>query len=289
MKLLRTSFVVLVLVGLMLGSQGCVIAKAQGKLLFPATRVISFTPDIMAWKYENIYLEVDGEKTNAWFIPVENARGTLLFSHGNAGNIGDRLDSVQIFRNLGLNVMIYDYGGYGLSAGKASEQRCYADSRAAWKYLAEEKGIPADEIVLFGRSLGGGVATNLATEVKPACLILESSFMSTVTMARKSFPYLPVNLLLRHRFDNETKIQIITSPVLIIHSAQDELIPFHHGEGLFKVANEPKTFLQIKGGHNDGFMISETEYVKGINSFLRQFLGGLESEEPSEEPVRQGS
>ena len=272
-------FAAIRIVLLVYGSLVLIMYFAQGKLLFPATRSVSFTPEVMGWEYEDINLDVDGEKTNAWFVPVENAKGTLLFSHGNAGNIGDRLDSIQIFRNLGLNVMIYDYGGYGLSTGKASEQRCYADSRAAWKYLSEEKGIPTNEIVLFGRSLGGGVATNLATEVKPACLILESSFMSTVTMARKSFPYLPVNLLLRHRFDNETKIQIITSPVLIIHSAQDELIPFHHGEGLFKVANEPKTFLQIKGGHNDGFMISETEYVRGIDSFLKQFLSGKEPEE----------
>ncbi|MEA3364219.1 MAG: alpha/beta hydrolase, partial [Candidatus Hydrogenedentes bacterium] len=216
----------------------------------------------------------DGHVTHGWYIPIPESRGVVLYSHGNGGNISGRMEGIAVWRNLGFDVLIYDYGGYGKSTGKASEKRCYRDIRAMWRWLTEEQGIRSERIVLFGRSLGGVVAADLAAEVTPGAVILGSTFLSAVKLGKEAFPFLPVNLLLRHRFETEDKIGSITAPVLIVHSPGDDVVPYHHGEVLFQMAPEPKTFLQITGSHNDGYMQSSEHYLRGLRDFLEPLFPG---------------
>jgi hypothetical protein len=197
----------------------------------------------------------------------------VLFCHGNAGNISHRLDSIRLLHSLGLQVLIFDYRGYGHSEGAASEKGSYRDADAAWRYLVDVRGLPADRIILFGRSLGAAVAADLASRTRPAAVIMESAFTSVPDMAAGIYPWLPVRLLSRYRYDNLDKITRISAPLLLVHSRQDEIIPFAHGERLFERAREPKQFLEINGGHNDAFLTSRKAYTHGLESFLAAHLG----------------
>lgn len=253
----------------------CVLVYAlQTKVIFPGGQMSERTPSMppFKWKYEDVLLDVGTEKTNAWFMPVENARGVVLFSHGNSGALSNWLDAIIPFRDLGFSVLLYDYGGYGKSTGRASEQRCYADIRAMWKYLTETRGIAPDKILLFGRSLGGGVTAQLASEVKPGAVILESTFTSIGNLAREKFPMLPMQLLIWNRFDSSSKMARIHAPVMVVHSVDDTLIPYRFGRALFDHANEPKRFLEIRGDHNDGVIVSEEIYRKGLEDFTAEYF-----------------
>ncbi|MBI1317688.1 MAG: alpha/beta fold hydrolase [Candidatus Hydrogenedens sp.] len=245
----------------------------QDKLLFPATKALYRDPSYYDWTYEDVLLDAgEGEQTHAWWIPAPDARGVCLFSHGNAGNIADRLESVGSLRALGLSVLAYDYGGYGKSSGKPSEQRIYRDIRAAWRYLIEERGIAPREIVLFGRSMGGGATADLAPEADCAGVVLESTFTSVPAVAQEAMPFLPARWLVRHRFDNLAKVSRIQRPLLVIHSPDDTLIPYHHGQELLAAANEPKTFVEIHGDHNAGFVQSAEVYRASWERFLDAVL-----------------
>jgi fermentation-respiration switch protein FrsA (DUF1100 family) len=236
-------------------------------------RAIEITPDAVALDYEDVTLRTeDGESLHGWFVPHPSAVATLLFCHGNAGNISHRLDSIRLFHELGLNVLIFDYRGYGLSSGTASEQGTYRDADAAWEYLVGERGIPPQRIVLFGRSLGAAVASDLATRTQPGAVILESAFTSVPDMAARLYPWLPVRWLASYRYDNAAKIRNISSPVLVMHSRDDEIIPFAHGERLYALANEPKRMFELRGGHNDGFHVSRDQYRPVVGDFIRDSL-----------------
>lgn len=246
---------------------GC-LALGQRKLIFPASRDMVRDPGDFGWAYDEISLPVNGKETHGWYVPMENHRGVVLFSHGNAGNLSGRLESIGLLRSLGFSVLAYDYGGYGYSTGKPSEKRCYADIRAMWDYLVTERAIPEAQIVLFGRSLGAAPTADLAPSVKPGAVVLESAFLSVPDVAKEMPGVGHLTWLIRHRFGNKNKVAKITSPVLIIHSPDDEVIPYEHGKRLFELANEPKTFLEIRGDHNLGFVFSEPVYRPGWESFL---------------------
>ena len=244
----------------------------QTKLVFPGGRDLWCTPAARGWDYEDVLLPVGDETTHAWFIPAPEGRAVFLFAHGNAGTVADRIENLAILRGLGYDVLIYDYGGFGRSTGRPSEQRCYADARAMWHYLTEQRGYPPGRIVLFGRSLGGGATVQLATEVQPAAVILESTFLSAPRLGQDLFPVLPIKWILRHRFDNAAKIARVTCPVLVVHSPTDEVVPYRHGRELFDLANEPKRFLEIRGGHGDGFYVTGRAYGQGLADFLDPLL-----------------
>ena len=157
------------------------------------SRKLTASPSDIGLDYESVTLNTSDHVTlHGWFVPAPDRRGCLLFFHGNAGNISHRLDSLKIFHDLGLSVLIIDYRGYGKSQGSISEHGTYLDADAAWSYLTESRRIPAQEIVVFGRSLGAAVAANIASRKTPGALILESAFTSIPDMAAKLYPFLPV-------------------------------------------------------------------------------------------------
>ena len=194
----------------------------------------------------------------------------VLFFHGNGGNISHRGDSLKIFHELGLNVLIIDYRGYGLSEGKLSEQGLYLDAQAAWQYLINKRDYKESDIILFGRSLGGTVATQLASQVQPRALIVESVFSSVRDMADMMMPLISRLIYLRYDFNAESIIKEVRVPVLVMHSTEDEIIPFQLGQKVFDASNAPKYFYELRGGHNDGFILSMPDYQKMIKLFLER-------------------
>ncbi len=240
-------------------------------------RELDTTPESMGFSYEDAWIDTeDGERLHGWYIPTDDdrARGTLLFFHGNAGNISHRMESVLIFNRLGLNVLIMDYRGYGQSSGKAGEKGTYLDARASWEYLVDQRGIPARDIVIFGRSLGGAVGAWLASQpdVDPAGIIIESCFSSGVDMGRQLYPVLPVRLITRIGYPVREYVTRIHAPLLVAHSRHDEIIPFSMGETIFDEALEPKSFLEMQGDHNAGFWISRDTYVPALDKFFTRVL-----------------
>jgi len=245
----------------------------QDRFVYYPHKSLVAAPDRFGLDYEEVYLETeDGERLHAWFIPAENAGATLLFFHGNAGNISHRLDSIRIFHGMALNVFIPDYRGYGNSSGSPSEEGTYQDARAAWDHLTVERGIAADNIIVFGRSLGAAIAAWLAKQTEPAALILESAFTSVQAMGKKLYPFLPVDLLTRIRYPTLDYIRDTRVPLLVIHSREDEIIPFEFGRQLHEAAAVPAEFLAIEGGHNDGFLVSGDHYRRGVAEFIRRYV-----------------
>ncbi len=231
------------------------------------------TPRQIGLEYEDVQLVTgDGVELHGWFIPGGNPKGAVLFFHGNAGNMSHRLDSIAIFNRLGLDVFIIDYRGYGQSLGKTTEIGTYRDAEAAWRYLVEARGMDADRIIVFGRSLGASIAAWLARGQAPAALVIESGFISVPSMARRLYPFLPVNWLVRFNYDTRQYIAGIACPLLVVHSRDDEIIPFDEGRAVFEAASVSKRFLEIHGGHNDGFIVSGPTYVEGLRLFIDEHL-----------------
>jgi len=256
---------------------GAVVGLAfafQDQLLFQPTNRLLATPDDAGMDYETVRLDTDdGETLHGWWIPAaDSSRATLLFFHGNAGNISGRLESVQQFRQLGLDVLIVDYRGYGQSTGAPSEEGIYKDAGACWRYLTEARGIAPEDIVIFGRSMGGGPATWLAQRQSPGAVILESVFTSVPDIGAHHYSFLPVRALATNQFDNESRVADIDAPTLHIHSRADRVVPFTLGRQVYEAASEPKQFLEIQGGHNDGFLVSEDEYLRTIDDVLEDHL-----------------
>ncbi|MCH8930736.1 MAG: alpha/beta hydrolase [Proteobacteria bacterium] len=236
-------------------------------------RALTATPRDAGFDYEDVTLETsDGLKLHGWYVPAAQARGVVLFLHGNAGNISHRLDSIAIFRELGLDTLIIDYRGYGQSQGKPSEQGTYLDAEAAWHYLVSDREVAAERIIVFGRSLGGAVAAWLANQYRPAALIIESSFSSALDMARKLYPFMPVRLITRLDYPVKLYLSRLHCPLLVIHSRDDEIIPFTMAETNYNSAAEPKSLLEIWGDHNNGFLLSGDRYLSGINEFVQKNL-----------------
>ncbi len=238
------------------------------------TRDIVASPSDIGLNYENLNLITsDKEKIHAWYIPASTETSlTVLFLHGNAGNISHRLETIKIFNHLGLNFLIFDYRGFGKSTGKPSEQGTYLDADTAWQYLIEEKNLRPDQIIIAGRSLGGGVAAELAKEVQPAMLILESTFTSMTEVSAKHYPFMPTSLIVKHEYETFYKLKDIHCPIVIAHSKSDEVIPYEHSQRNFTIANEPKKFIELQGGHGNGFLFSINNYIGGLQQALREML-----------------
>ena len=269
-----------------LGILAAAYAGLAGVLYFSQSNMVYYpeigremvaTPRQAGLDYEDVKLvTADGVALHGWFVPSLHSRGTVLFLHGNAGNISHRLDSLLMFHRLGYSTLIIDYRGYGNSGGKPSEQGTYQDAESAWRHLTETREIPSDTIALFGESLGGAVAAWLATRHRPGALVIASGFTSVPDLAAKFYPFLPVRWLSRFDYDTRTNLRAVQAPVFIAHSPEDEVIPYQHGRALFDAANAPKQFLELSGGHNEGFIFVRESWVQALGEFLNRHVGGAE-------------
>lgn len=229
------------------------------------------TPDRVGLDYESVELKTDdGEVLSAWWLPHPGNGPTVLFHHGNAGNISHRLESLALFHELGASVLIFDYRGYGKSTGRPGERGLRLDALAAYDWLLNHAGQPPEAIVLFGRSLGGAVAAGLATEVEACALVVESTFSSIRAIASEYYWWLPVGSLARLQFPTDDYLANTALPILIIHSREDEIVPFSHAERLRAAAGDRATLLEIEGDHNHGFMRSGGRYREGLGDFIGQ-------------------
>lgn len=232
-------------------------------------RQIAATPQAYGLAYEPVTLTTsDGEKLAAWWVPHQRAAGAVVIFHGNAGNISHRIDYLTMFHRLGYSSLLVDYRGYGRSTGSPSEEGTYRDAEAAWHWLTRERGMPARDIVVLGESLGGAVAVWLAARVAPRALVVASCFTSVPDLGAQVYPFLPVRLISRFSYDSLGTIKSVNAPVLIAHSREDDIIPFSHGKALYDAAPEPRQFLEMRGGHNDGFIFMRQEWVAQLAAFL---------------------
>lgn len=245
--------------------------KQDSMIYFPE-REITHTPQNINLHYENVtFITRDGFTISGWYIPAKDEKGTVVFCHGNAGNVSHFLEHIKMLNGLQLSILAFDYRGYGRSNGVPSEEGTYLDAEAAWDYLVTEYGKTPRDIIVVGHSLGGAVATELAMRKKPAALIVESSFTSLPDLAAKFYPWLPVKLIAKHQYASVSKVSSIPCPKLFIHSPDDEIVPFEQGRVLYEKASQPKEFLLIKGGHNDGFLISGKTYSDGLMKFFEKY------------------
>ena len=239
-------------------------------------RDLAVTPRAIGLGYEDVSLQTtDGVVLHSWWVPARQPRGAVLLMHGNAGNISHRLGYLTMFNRLGYSVLLFDYRGYGKSSGSPGEAGTYRDAEAAWRHLTESRQFAARDIVIVGESLGGGVATWLAEQHPPRALVLASTFTSVPDLGARVYPWLPVRLLARIEYGNLSRIGKIEAPVMIAHSRHDEIIPYAHGEALFAAAREPRQFLELSGGHNDGFLFMRDDWIAAVGAFLeRAAVGG---------------
>ncbi len=241
-------------------------------------REVILSPQSYGLRFESVEIPTaDGERLHAWWVPADGARGAVLFFHGNAGNISHRLDYLLMFNRLRYTTLIVDYRGYGKSTGSPSEEGTYRDAEAAWDYLRHARLARPEDVVIAGESLGGAVATWLAAKVEgegpavrggPRAVLLFSTFTSATDLGAQVYWFLPVRLISRIGYDSLANLKSVRAPVFIAHSRDDDIVPYPHGKRLFEAAHEPKAFVEMRGGHNDGFIFTRTEWVAQLGAFL---------------------
>lgn len=264
---------------------GC--AWLNRKLIFQPRHAVDVTPAQAGLPYTEAWLQApDGPRLQAWLIPNASTSPVILLCHGNGGNIGNRLLKTKLLRKAGASVLLFDYRGYGRSSGTPTEKGTYADGEAAYSWL-RQRGIPDSRIVFYGESLGSGIAVELATRHRVAGLIVESGITSALDMGNRLFPHLPVSLMVRYHYDNLSKMPHVLSPVLAMHSPDDEIVPYEMGRRLYDAAPDPKTFVELAGTHNEGFIASAQTYVDALREFLGTPVPAERySREPRERPRR---
>lgn len=248
----------------------------QERLLFLPDipgRELAVDPGAIGLRFDDVTIETqDAERLHGWWVPNDANDLSVLFLHGNAGNISHRLDSLALLHSLGVSVLIIDYRGYGRSSGKPSEEGILRDAEAAWVYLTRTRGLAPHRIVVFGRSLGGAAAAWLASRVDAGGLILESTFTSVPDAAADLYWWLPVRWLSRLHLDTRHWLGKLHCPVLIVHSRDDEIIPFRHARRLLEAAPPDKQLLTISGDHNGGFLLAGEDYRRALREFFQRVL-----------------
>ncbi len=244
-----------------------VFAPGASRRLTPPPAALGLDPRSVRFRAQ------DGVELSAWVMrppaAADDARW-LLICHGNAGNLSEagRAEHYAGLRSLGLGIFAFDYRGYGESEGTPDERGVYLDADAAYRYLRDTLGVPAERIVIFGHSLGSAVAVELATREPAAGLILDGALLSAVVHGQELYPWLPVRLIARNRFESDRKIGRLTLPKLFLHARADDVVPIDHGERLFALAPEPKRFVPLAGGHGDAFLVDSAAYYGAISAFL---------------------
>jgi len=245
----------------------------KGVVFFPDPCLIG-TPADYNLQYEEVWFTAaDGVKLHGWWVPKAGAP-VLVWFHGNAGNISHRLDNIKLLHGLaGVQIFIFDYREYGRSQGRISREGTFKDAAAAYRYVAETRGIPGQEIILFGRSLGSALATDLAIKVPCRCLIIESPFTNSSDMAKLFAPFL-FDWRPSIPYDNLGKIDKVKAPVMVIHGEQDEIIPVDMGRRVFAAAPEPKDLYIIpRAHHNDTYMVGGEAYFQRLRDFIHRKAG----------------
>ncbi len=241
-------------------------------LYFPV-RALEATPQAVGLAYQDIWFPAaDGVMLHGWFVPAPEARFTIVWFHGNAGNVSHCVHNIgYLHRLLQTNVFIFDYRGYGQSQGSRlglSEQATYWDGEGSLAYLRSQHDLARTRFVYFGRSLGAAVAVELARHDPPAGLILETTFTTLKDIARVHYPFLPL-CFLRTKYETVRKLPEIRVPVLVLHGDRDEVVPLEQAQRLYAAANEPKTFHVIRGArHNDTYVVGGSEYFQVWARFL---------------------
>jgi uncharacterized protein len=245
------------------------LSRFQRRFLYFPMRDFVASPADFGFRHEEVNLTAeDGVAIHAWWLPVDGATRTALFLHGNAGNVSYWVEVAIVFREVGWNTLILDYRGYGRSSGHPTEEGTYLDARAAYLHLVKDRGIDSSRIVVIGRSLGGGVATWLAEHHPVGGLVLENTFTSIADVVAGSFPLPGIRTFVRLGYPSLSRMPGLDVPLLVIHGANDELIPFAHGKALFDAARgKSKRFVELKGGHNDAFALSRTDYEEALKQF----------------------
>ncbi len=211
----------------------------------------------------------DGVRINAFYRAHPASQQVLLWFHGNAENIGSGLDQQRALARTGVNILAVDYRGYGKSAGRPDEAGVYRDADAAYDYLIEQRHFRPRDIVIYGVSLGGAVAVNLAARRPCGGLIVQSSFTCARAMARRMFALPLIEYVVKSRFDSLSRIREVRAPVLIVHGTRDEVVPFAMGQKLFAAAPEPKRFFPIEGaGHNNVLEAGGEHYLGCLKEFI---------------------
>lgn len=252
----------------------------QSQMVYHPQSKIFATPAEVGLQYGDVRFHTeDGISLHGWLVPADSSTLTVLYFHGNAGNISGRLETIQLLHQLGLNVFIFDYRGYGKSEGTPTEEGTYKDAAAAWRYLVDERKVAESNIIVMGRSLGGAVAAWLAARHDPAAAIIESTFTSAADLGADIYPWLPVRWMLKYEYRTLEYIKEIDAPVFMAHSRDDRVVPFQHGRTLFEEANEPKTFVGLRGSHASAFLETGEKYREE----LKQFLGKHSSLNPKME------
>ncbi|HEY9761635.1 MAG TPA: alpha/beta hydrolase [Trichocoleus sp.] len=250
----------------------------QRRLIFVPDRLLTLNPSALGLSYQEVWVPVDRSRTDrlhGWWLPAEGSASdlTVLYLHGNAGNVGHHLSLASRFQRLGLPVLLVDYRGYGLSSGPfPSEARLYEDALAAWHYLTNERHLPPSKVLIFGHSIGGAVAIDLASQVPEAAgLIVENTFTSMGDMATwlGYGNWVPVQWLLTQRFDSLQKVPNLKLPVLFIQGLADRTVPPEMSGRLYEAASEPKWIWTVaQGEHNNVAEVAGTEYDRRILQFL---------------------
>ncbi len=250
-----------------------VSCRFEDRLIFQPSVTIDQSPRDVGLDFDDLYFSArDGVVLNGWFIRHREARSTLVWFHGNAGNIGHRVANIRLLHEkTRVNIFIFDYRGYGRSAGRASEEGTYLDGEAALDFVRNRLGIDPAQTVLFGRSLGAAVATEMANRFDSQALIVESPFASIRAMADAMFPFLPIGPLLSTRYDVLEKIRAIKTPLLVLHGDRDEVVPFEQGKLVFAAAPQPKKFIALAGaGHNDTYLVGGDRYFEQLRQFIEE-------------------
>jgi fermentation-respiration switch protein FrsA (DUF1100 family) len=263
---------VLVTVAVVVGGTFAALILLQGRMVFYPDRQLRATPAILGVPFEEVELATsDGVRIHGWWVPSPEPRGALVFAHGNAGNIGDRLEFVSLFRSLGLSVLLFDYRGYGRSQGSPSEAGTGHDMDAAITFVTTVKGVPLARTIFYGESLGGAVAIAAAARHRPGALVVASTFTSVPDMARVHYAWAP-RALVRIRYDSLALMPTLRCPLLVLHGERDGIAPFFMGQALFAAAPAPKRFATLVGDHNDGGLLVSPDAVRALEELLDNVL-----------------
>lgn len=234
------------------------------------------TPADFGMAFEDLHLQAaDGNLIHGWFVPAAEAEApVVLFLHGNAGNIGLRLDHIQQLHRQGLAVLIIDYPGFGHSSGVPEETALNVSVRAAWDELMR-RGYAKNKVVVYGRSMGGPLAAILASDVQPGGLMLESTFTRVTDLAARLYPWLPVGLLMHYQLDTAEALSRVHCPVLVMHSPDDEIVPYQYGRKLYQQLNSQGEWFELAGGHNDAPWQAQPAYLPTVQQFVANVTGGV--------------